>query len=257
MYRRQQGHQASFQGETGTTRASSSKKEDVMGSVVGLVLGTRAATAAVVFLVTWRMLDFSLFSYHPVCMTLGYALMMSEAVRAAIFFRGTAGEDRVRKITKHMGLNLLALALVTIGFIAVYKNKVRLGKEHYQSNHGKVGLAAFVSTFVVVAGGILSFKKLGIIEVVPENLHGLVKRVHRAGGMVAFLLALAAMQLGLLTGALNPVPAERVAQFAVAAIALSTLYFWYTWSDNGAYAKLDRDGKEQVTVVSHLVPRRN
>ena len=101
-----------------------------MGSVVGLVLGTRAATAAVVFLVMWRMLDFSLFSYHPVCMTLGYALMMSEAVRAAIFFRGTAGEDRVRKITKHMGLNLLALALVTIGFIAIYKNKVRLGKEH-------------------------------------------------------------------------------------------------------------------------------
>ena len=77
------------------------EEEDVMGSVVGLVLGTRAATAAVVFLVMWRMLDFSLFSYHPVCMTLGYALMMSEAVRAAIFFRGTAGGPRSKNHETH------------------------------------------------------------------------------------------------------------------------------------------------------------
>ena len=82
--------------------------------------GTYTLVAAYVLL---YLFDWSLFSWHPLCMTLGYAVLMAEAVRIAVDFRSKEGQERVKRITRHMMVNLGALALITVGFASIYKNK--------------------------------------------------------------------------------------------------------------------------------------
>jgi len=164
----------------------------------------RVVSAAVVALLTFTLYDASLFSYHPVCMSLAYVLFMTEAVRTAISFRGKlGGEERVRSISRHMYVNVAAVLLAIAGFVAIYKNKIRLGKQHFQSYHARIGLFVFVSTLAVAAGGFLSFKKMGLINFFAEKLHPTIKRGHRAAGVVTYFFAVLVVELGLLTGAVT------------------------------------------------------
>ena len=53
------------------------------------------------------------------------------------------------------------------------------GKPHFGSLHAKLGFAASVLTLLVAAGGLASFRKLGILQRLPEALQGPIKAVHR------------------------------------------------------------------------------
>ncbi|QDZ21076.1 cytochrome b-561-like protein [Chloropicon primus] len=206
--------------------------------------GTSTLVAAYVIL---YLFDWSLFSWHPLCMTLGYAVLMGEAVRIAIDFRSTEGQERVKRITRHMLVNLGTLALITVGFASIYKNKasIRLGKDHYKSYHAKLGLFVFIMTVFVVAGGLLSFKKLGLINIFPEKHHGLVKTLHRLGGGTTFFLSLVVMELGCMTGAVKKhgVFVQSMLQISIAAIFVMMLVFSAkgsgTGNPSGSYSQVN------------------
>lgn len=185
-------------------------------------MALRATSVAFVVVIAYYLGDYSLFSWHPVCMSVGYMALMTEAVRTAVAFRTTTGEERVRQITKHMVLNLCALALIVVGFSAIYKNKIRLGKSHFMSWHGKLGLTVFISSILVVLGGLLSFKKVGLIHMFPEKKHATIKRIHRIGGVFTYFLSIFVIELGLMSVFASKV-IQVLMQTGVGAVALLIL----------------------------------
>ena len=53
------------------------------------------------------------------------------------------------------------------------------GKVHFKSLHAKVGLAVFILSIVAPLGGVVSFRKLGLLQRVPEKLQPQIKWAHR------------------------------------------------------------------------------
>lgn len=66
----------------------------------------------------------SLFGWHPLFMSLGFLLFMSEGLISAVMFRHIDGPDRVRAIQSHALLQLRAVICIAIGFGVIYRNKV-------------------------------------------------------------------------------------------------------------------------------------
>ena len=180
-------------------------------SLATVIISVATVTAATV---VWQFYDASLFSYHPVAMTTGYALFMTLGLLQAVSARDTIAEQRTVALRRHMYLQLAAIGCIFIGFIAIYSNKVtllrclspihhtyatqiRYGKEHFTTWHAKVAsypsptccpplrmlwMEAGVGT-VVLSGstvllGIMSFRTLGLFEILPSFVKRRVKTVH-------------------------------------------------------------------------------
>ena len=99
-------------------------------------------------------------------------------------------------------------------------------------------------TVFVVAGGLLSFKKLGLINAFPEKHHGLVKTLHRLGGGTTFFLSLVVTELGCMTGAVKKhgVFVQSMLQISIAAIFVMMLVFSVKGMGTGtpsAYSKVN------------------
>ena len=56
----------------------------------------------------------------------------------------------------------------------------RLGKEHFASLHAKTGLVTFGLAMAAPLGGILSFRKLGLLPLLPQQWQAHIKWVHRS-----------------------------------------------------------------------------
>ena len=53
------------------------------------------------------------------------------------------------------------------------------GKAHFQTLHSKLGIAASSAVVLVAAGGLVSFRKLGLLQRMPDLLQAPVKTMHR------------------------------------------------------------------------------
>jgi hypothetical protein len=53
------------------------------------------------------------------------------------------------------------------------------GKQHFQSLHSKFGLATFIMAIVAPLGGLVSFRRLGLLQRVPDKLQPRIKWLHR------------------------------------------------------------------------------
>ena len=53
------------------------------------------------------------------------------------------------------------------------------GKAHFTSWHGKVGLAVFILSIVAPLGGVVSFRRLGLLQRLPEKMQPQIKWAHR------------------------------------------------------------------------------
>jgi hypothetical protein len=173
-----------------------------------------------------------LFAWHPLLLTLGFLGFVTEGIMVAVSFRPKEGMTRVTAITNHALIQAAATAFLTLGFYAIYHNKVRLpghlalrlrclvpgclhcwlaqcsgrpsachllthlpcparspslptptqnlkGKHHFTSLHGKVGLLTFVLALASPALGMLSFRRLGLIQRFPEDWQPRLKWLHR------------------------------------------------------------------------------
>jgi len=134
-----------------------------------------------------------LFSWHPVCMSMAFVLLMLQAIM--IFSPEsslTPTSPRPDKVQLHWILHAFGMASAVFGFLSVYFNKEIAGRKHFTTWHSKFGLAALVGALIAILGGILAkynhkFKSY----IKPINM----KLYHATIGMIIFLLAMIAVSL--------------------------------------------------------------
>lgn len=97
----------------------------------------------------------------------------------AIDFRRVTGEARTSRIFTHSALQNLGIVCSLGGFAAIYMNKNKLGYPHFVSPHAKVGLAAVILAVGASVGGAFAFKRLGLFDLLPRSVQGVIKQRHR------------------------------------------------------------------------------
>lgn len=118
--------------------------------------------------IAFSLFDSSLFSWHPLFMSLGFILFMTEGVMSAVTLRGIPpGHQRVLAIQSHALMQLRSLVCVIIGFAVIYRNKAIHSKPHFVSSHAKVGLATLILAVIMPILGAVSFKSLGLLTLLP------------------------------------------------------------------------------------------
>lgn len=170
----------------------------------------------------------TLFAWHPILMSIGFLGAMGEGAITALKFRAVEGPPRASAIMQHFWMQLLAVAAVSGGFWAIYQNKVNNGKSHFKTTHGKFGLVTIILTAAAPLGGILSFRRFGLLPRLPVNLQAHVKWLHRKVGLAAWLLALVTIQLGLSHPSVNKGILTLAWQAAVVLIGLLVCVMAYT-----------------------------
>eukprot|EP00887_Chlorella_sp_A99_P002879 scaffold6.g2879.t1 len=136
-----------------------------------------------------------LFAWHPLFMGVGFLGFMTEGILTAVRFRPNEGMARVVAIQNHGLIQAGASVSVGLGFYAIYRNKALKGKQHFASLHGKTGLVATALTAASVLLGVLSFRKLGLIQRFPESWQPHIKWLHRMVSIGTWVQALVVMQI--------------------------------------------------------------
>lgn len=193
-----------------------------------LELAAHGTIFATVFTLVIALFNGTLFAWHPTLMTIGFLGAMAEGAITALKFRALEGPPRAAAIMQHFWIQLLAVTAVSGGFWAIYQNKMNNGKDHFRTTHGKFGVITVIVTMVAPLGGILSFRKFGLLPRLPSNLHAPIKWLHRKVGLVAWLLALITIQLGLTHPSVDKGILTLAWQAAVALIGLLVCAMAYT-----------------------------
>uniref|UniRef100_A0A182TC46 ascorbate ferrireductase (transmembrane) n=1 Tax=Anopheles maculatus TaxID=74869 RepID=A0A182TC46_9DIPT len=135
-----------------------------------------------------------LFSWHPTFMSIGYLILMSQAVltmSGANYF--TYRCHHRTKVFLHWLLQAVAGVLITIASVCIFLNKVRLGKPHFQTLHGIFGLVTVCFTLASIGGGVTTkyaFQLRHYIRPIYSKL------AHGIAGTVAYLLGITTISLG-------------------------------------------------------------
>uniref|UniRef100_A0A7S0WG64 Cytochrome b561 domain-containing protein n=1 Tax=Pyramimonas obovata TaxID=1411642 RepID=A0A7S0WG64_9CHLO len=178
-------------------------------SQTGLVLklpdwSVHCLLISVPVIVSYMYFNGELFGWHATCMSLGYVLLMGNGVWMSS--RATVkpnGEERLMLLKLHGLFQAGAALSVAIGLYCIYHNKEIHGKPHFTTYHSQAGLVVLIATSAAVVMGVLGFKYLGLIRFVPENMHGLLKTVHRRTGAVTFFSSVFVAMLGLSTASIH------------------------------------------------------
>lgn len=138
----------------------------------------------------------SLFSWHPVTMSLGMGLCMMEAI--LVFSPESslcAQASRKNKVRAHWVLQSLSIALAWVGFITIVVNKSLHGKPHFKTWHGTLGLVTVSYTTLQACFGVL----LIYPKIAKRYNWKLIqlKIYHATFGLVGFLLASVTMIVSL------------------------------------------------------------
>ncbi|XP_078595293.1 transmembrane reductase CYB561D2-like [Branchiostoma floridae x Branchiostoma japonicum] len=149
--------------------------------------------AAVVIYTAWP--GSSLFSWHPTLMVTGYGLLMTEAI---LMFSPESSlminAMRKSKVRFHWILQAGAVVCAVGGLMAIYLNKERMGKDHFVSWHGLIGVTTVVFSVVQSMGGInLLYPKLLKSWMTLAQL----KMYHATFGLLGYALACGSLALGI------------------------------------------------------------
>lgn len=161
-----------------------------MDAATALDVAGHALTLGLAGTIVYKLNDGSLFSWHPMLMSVGFLALMAQGIMRAIDFRRVTGEARTSRIFTHSALQNLGIVCSLGGFAAIYMNKNKLGYPHFVSPHAKVGLAAVILAVGASVGGAFAFKRLGLFDLLPRSVQGVIKQRHRQFGFVTFLLGL-------------------------------------------------------------------
>lgn len=137
----------------------------------------------------------SLFSWHPTLMSIAMMFLMFEAIllfnQQSSFFLSW---DRVIRGTIHGYVMFTGVVCAVGGFLAVYINKNRNDKPHFQTWHSWFGAATLAYISLQVIGGI-SLKYHNLFRI-PIKLVDM-KLYHATSGLVAFTLVSTTVYLAL------------------------------------------------------------
>lgn len=129
------------------------------------------------------------------------------------------------KVTLHWVLQGLAVTSATFGFAAIYMNKENFEYPHFQTPHGNWGLWTFISSHVVVSGGLMakySFQLRAFVKPV------IAKLVHSAFGIVVYAMAMITIALAFLGpwGTRNVAPQLNLIILVIISSATGFLLYW-------------------------------
>ncbi|XP_036594804.1 cytochrome b561 domain-containing protein 2 [Trichosurus vulpecula] len=165
--------------------------------------GLRAASGAAAHLVALGFTVFvavlarpgsSLFSWHPVLMSLAFSFLMTEALLVfspeSSLLRSFSRKGRARC---HWALQLLALLCALLGLGLIVYNKEQHGKAHLATWHGWAGLLSVLWAALQCTGGlVLLYPKL-----LPRWPLAKLKLYHATSGLVGYLLGSTSLLLGM------------------------------------------------------------
>lgn len=100
------------------------------------------------------------------------------------------------RVFLHWILQIVSTCAITASFAIIILNKIRLGKNHFTSNHGITGLTTVILAGISVGFGVLakySFRFRHYLR--PVNM----KMIHSAIAICCYVLALTTISLGLLS----------------------------------------------------------
>ncbi|XP_023246214.1 cytochrome b561 domain-containing protein 2-like [Copidosoma floridanum] len=178
--------------------------------------------APVIYIVELGFENYSLFSWHPICMALGAGLLIVEGVYAISGeVYATRKVARKKRVTLHWILHLIGLLLMTAGFVVIVVNKNIHGKSHFVTLHGILGLVTFVLVWAIAGFGVLTNNAQWVY---PRVRPVLLKVVHGFAGIGMTVLLLVTLVNGTFNnwwdhiGASVTGRALALAAFAVAAV---------------------------------------
>ena len=159
------------------------------------------------------------FCWHPILMTLGYAVLMTQGILTGVQARQLpAGEARVQLLKQHMLVQILANLSVLAGLAAIYRNKEILGKPHFVTSHAQMGVGVVLLTAVVAPLlGVLGFRSLGVGRSLSDAAVQRLKSFHRIVGRFVHLC-------GLVTAAYGVFVFMTGVSFAIAEIGLMSIF---------------------------------
>lgn len=141
--------------------------------------------------------DYSLFSWHPICMTVGSLLLMAEAVmimsQGNIIASNLSHQGRVRL---HWILQAGAAAFIFAGFLVIVINKNLHNKNHFKSWHSVTGLVFLVFVGITSSGGVVTLYSFRLKQYVkPAKM----KLFHNLLGVLTFVIGVVTEILGIYT----------------------------------------------------------
>lgn len=135
----------------------------------------------------------TLFSWHPLLMTLAFSFFMTEAIMVFSPDSILRSLSRKARTRAHWVLHLLAVLCALVGLAVIYANKVLQEKPHFSTWHGLVGLMTVLCTVVQSMGGVtLLYPKLFQHWTLATR-----KLYHATSGLLGYLLASGSLMLGM------------------------------------------------------------
>ncbi|XP_072941633.1 transmembrane reductase CYB561D2-like [Epargyreus clarus] len=136
----------------------------------------------------------SLFSFHPLLMSIGWLIIMTTAVNAI-----TPGDlatewmpMRLRS-ARHWVLQVLMAIITLTGFLIILSNKIIHEKPHFVTLHAKFGLAALIFMVVTCTGGLGVLCSLKLKNYLAPIY---IKLLHASFGLLTFVLGVITIILG-------------------------------------------------------------
>lgn len=136
----------------------------------------------------------------------------------------TAKLNYKQRVTLHWVLQAAALVSTTLGFAAIFFNKIKLGKEHFHTLHSIFGLVTYILTVVVACGGIwtkYSFPLRKYFKPVYSKI------IHTFMGVVVFCLGVITASLAIFSEWFLKVSSKDMQVPLVATLVLCALYVSY------------------------------
>ncbi|XP_076664316.1 transmembrane reductase CYB561D2 [Andrena cerasifolii] len=150
--------------------------------------------APVIYILSLAFGNYSFFSWHPICMSLGVGLLITEAV-FSVSGEAYLGSkvSRLNRVTMHWVAHTAGLTLVLIGLIIIVVNKVANNRYHFASPHSVLGLISIILAFLIASFGIITNNPKWLY---PRFRPVLLKIVHAFGGVAVTILLLASVITG-------------------------------------------------------------
>ncbi|XP_041083170.1 cytochrome b561 domain-containing protein 1-like [Polyodon spathula] len=159
---------------------------------VGIVAAHIISLALTIFITLLSRPGTSLFSWHPVCMSVGFSLCMTEGV---LLFSSEGSpfcfQSRKGRVRLHWVLQALVVIAGGTGLAFIVASKNVSERPHLTSWHGLLGMATLVATGCQALCGVCLLFPKWVNSVARLRLY------HATCGLVTYLLASATLALAM------------------------------------------------------------
>ncbi|XP_070162683.1 transmembrane reductase CYB561D2 isoform X1 [Polyergus mexicanus] len=153
--------------------------------------------APVIYILVVAFGHYSFFSWHPICMSVGVGVLITEAVFSISGEAYIASRlPRRNRVTIHWILHTIGLTIIGIGFIIIIVNKINNHRKHFATTHSQLGLVTIILSVLTAAFGILANNTIWMY---PQVRPVLIKVAHACGGIGMIILLLATLINGTYT----------------------------------------------------------